>query len=127
MYDGEFVFSIDGDGLTFEQINPTGEAFVQGKYTAELGLGAEGSYPFEITGVKNVFFGKPNSIATEDGGYRGTSMFFSDGGFMGFYAGTSEYEIIQVTDNILKVRLVQTNFTIHAWYHIFTTVKPIEE
>lgn len=126
MYLSEFVFTINGDGLTFEQINPTDEAFIQGLYAAELGLGEEGSHPFDITGVKNVYFGEANTLATVDGGYRGTSMILSDGGFMGFYAGTSEYEIIQVTENILKVRLVQTNNTEFAWYHIFTNVKPAE-
>lgn len=126
MYDAEFVFTIDGEGLTFEQINPSGEAFIQGLYSAALGLGDEGSYPFDISGVKNVYFTEAESIATVDGAYRGTSMIISDGGFMGFYAGTSEYEIIQVTDNILKVRLVQTNNTDFAWYHIFTNVKPVE-
>jgi hypothetical protein len=127
MYETELVFTTDGENLTFEQINLSGEAFIQGAYSSELGLGDEGSYPFDISGVKNVFFGPPNSIATEDGGYRGTSMFFSDGGFMGFYAGTSEYEIIEITEEILIVRLVQTNTPLFAWYHIFRNEKPIEE
>jgi len=124
LYDCEFVFSIESGKLTFEQLNPTGEAFIQGLYAAELGLGAEGSYPFDIAGVKNVSFSPAASLATIDGGYRGTSMTFSNGGFMGFYAGSSEYEIIEVTDNILKVRMVQTNNPLFAWYHIFTNVKP---
>jgi len=124
LYDCEFVFSIESGNLTFEQLNPTGEAFIQGLYAQELGLGEEGSYPFDIAGVKNVFFSPSNSIATIDGDYRGTTMSYSDGGFMGFYAGTSEYEIIEITENILKVRLVQANEPLFAWYHIFTNVNP---
>ncbi len=124
LYECELVFSVESGSLTFEQINPTGEAFIQGLYAEELGLGAEGSYPFDIEGVKNVSFSPSSSIATEDGGYRGTTMNFSDGGFMGFYAGTSEYEIIEVTETTLKVRLVQANEPTFAWYHIFTNVKP---
>jgi hypothetical protein len=92
MYEGEFVFTIAGNSMTFEHLNPTGEAFIQGLYSEALGLGPEGTYPFEISGVKNVVLSPSESIATEDGGYRGTTMTFSDGGFMGFYAGTSEYE-----------------------------------
>ena len=103
------MFSIESGNLTFEQLNPTGEAFIQGLYAEDLGLGGEGSYPFDIAGVKNVFFSPSNSIATIDGDYRGTTISYSDGGFMGFYAGTSEYEIIEITENILKVRLVQAN------------------
>ena len=124
LYESEFIFSLEGDNLTFEQINPTGEAFIQGVYAGELGLGEEGSYPFDIAGVKNVSFGPSSSIATEDGGYRGTTMSISDGGFMGFYAGSGTYEIIQITENILKVRVVQANEPLFAWYHIFTNVKP---
>lgn len=124
LYLCELVFSNESGILTFEQVNPSGEAFIQGIYAAELGLGDEGSHPFDIAGVKNVFFSPSSSIATIDGAYRGTTMSFSDGGFMGFYAGSSEYEIIEVTENILKVRMVQANEPLFAWYHIFTNVKP---
>ncbi len=124
LYECECVFSlVDGD-LKFEQKNPTGEAFIQGLYAAELGLGDEGSHPFDIEGVKDALFAPSASIATEDGEYRGTTINFTDGGFMGFYAGSSQYEIIEVTDNIFRVRLIQTNNTEFAWYHIFTNVKP---
>jgi len=124
LYLCELVFSIESGTLTFEQINPSGEAFIQGLYSAELGLGDEGSYPWDIAGIKNVFFSPSNSIATIDGEYRGTTMNFSDDGFMGFYAGSSEYEIIEVTDNTLSVRMVQANEPLFAWYHVFTNVKP---
>ncbi|MCB2220766.1 MAG: hypothetical protein KQI35_10255 [Bacteroidetes bacterium] len=124
LYDCELVFTKDGGNVTFEQINPTGEAFIQGLYSEALGFGPEGSYPFDIEGVKNVIFSPSESIATIDGGYRGTTMTFSDGGFMGFYAGSSEYEIIEVTESILRVRMVQANEPLFAWYHIFTNVKP---
>lgn len=125
LYECKFVFTLQNDGsMTFEHINPTGMAFIQGIYAQELGLGDEGSYPFEFGGVKNVTLSPSNSLATEDGGYWGTTMTYSDGGFMGFYAGSSEYEIIEVTENILTVRMVQANNPIFAWYHTFTNVKP---
>jgi hypothetical protein len=124
LYECEFVFTLDGDDIKFEHLNPTGEAFIQGIYSEGLGLGPEGSYPWDIGGVKNVSFGPASSIATIDGGYRGTSMNISDDGFMGFYAGSSDYEIIEITENVLRVRLVQANEPLFAWYHIFVTVKP---
>lgn len=126
LYNCEFVFTKTAKGMSFEQLNATGEAFFQGLYASELGFGAEGSYPYDFTGVKDVFFGKSESIATVDGGYHGTSFSISDGGFMGWYVGSSEYEIIQVTNNILKVRVVQPNNPVFAWYHTFTNVKPVE-
>ena len=127
LYDCELKFNFNDDGtMSFEQINPTGEAFIQGIYAEELGLGDEGSHPFDIEGVKSATFGPSNSIATVDGGYRGTTINISDGGFMGFYAGSSEYEIIEISESLLKVRMVQTNNPLFAWYHIFTNVKPVQ-
>lgn len=126
MYECEFVFTNDNGNLKFEQLNPTGEAFIQGIYSEELGLGPEGSYPWDIEGVKNTSFGPASSIATIDGGYRGTTMNYSDDGFMGFYCGSSEYEIIEVTENLLRVRVVQANEPTFAWYHIFTPEKPTQ-
>ena len=126
LYDCELVFTNTDGIMTFEQKNPSGEAFIQGLYAAELGLGDEGSYPWDIEGIKNASFSPSSSIATIDGEYRGTTINFSDGGFMGFYAGTSEYEIMQVTDNLLTVRIVQANEPLFAWYHIFTNVKPVQ-
>jgi hypothetical protein len=124
LYLCEFVFTLTDGDLTFEQLNPSGEAFIQGIYSEELGLGPEGSYPWDIEGIKNVSLSPSSSIATEVGQYRGTTINFSDGGFMGFYAGSSEYEIIEVTENILRVRMVQANEPLFAWYHIFTNVRP---
>lgn len=126
LYDCELVFSIESGNLTFEQKNPTGMAFIQGIYAGDLGLGEEGSYTFDIAGVKNVSLSPANSIATVDGGYRGTTMNFSDGGFMGFYAGSTEYEIMEISENVLKVRMVQANEPLFAWYHIFVSEKPVQ-
>lgn len=124
LYDCEFKFSLDGADVHFEQLNPTGQAFIQGLYASELGLGSEGSHEFDIAGVKNVSFAPAASIATVDGNYRGTSILLSDGGFFGFYCGSSEYEIIEITESILKVRVIQANEPNYAWYHTFTNVKP---
>ena len=126
MYDAEFVFTKTGDGLTFEQT--AGSAFIPGTYAGKIGVEGDVCHGEDVVpsiyGVKNVSFSPSASIATVDGGYRGTTMSFSDGGFMCWYVGTSEYEIIQVTDNILKVRVAEDNT--YAWYHTFTTVKPVQ-
>jgi hypothetical protein len=45
-----------------------------------------------------------------------------DGGFMGYFVGGSSYEILSITDNRMRVRVVQKS--ILAWYHIFTTTAP---
>lgn len=126
MYDAEFVFTKSENGMTFEQT--AGSAFVPGTYAGTLGVGADACYGADVVptlvGVKNVSFGPSSSIATIDGGYRGTTMNFSDGGFMCWYVGVSDFEIIQVTDNILKVRVEESST--FAWYMTFTNVKPVE-
>lgn len=124
MYGSEFVFTKTDEGLTFEQT--TGTAFIPGTYAGKIGVEGDVCHGEDVVpnlyGVKNVSFSPSSSIATVDGGYRGTTMSFSDGGLMGWWVGTSEYEIIQVTENILMVR-VQEDGT-YAWYHTFTNVKP---
>jgi len=126
LYDGEFVFALDGTKVTFEHKNVTEQAFFQGDNLDIVGGSEEGCYPYDFTGVKNVSFGPSSSIATIDGQYRGTSFFLSDGGFMGFYVGSSSYEIIDITENILEVRVESVGNPDHAWYHTFTNVKPTQ-
>ena len=125
MYEAEFVFTkTETGGLTFEQT--TGPAFVPGTYAGKIGVegdvchGEDGAP--DLYGVKNVSFSPSSSEAAIDGGYRGTTMNFSDGGFMCWWVGTSEYDIIEVTDNILRVRIKEDDT--YSWYHIFTSTKP---
>jgi len=125
MYDSEFKFSKVNGELKFEHINPSGMAFIPGTYAGKLGIQADACHGLpvvDISGVKNVSFGPASSIATIPGGYRGTTMNFSDGGFLGWYVGVSQCEIILVTENLLKVRVEEDGT--FAWYFTFVTVKP---
>ncbi|WP_321516818.1 family 16 glycosylhydrolase [Marinifilum fragile] len=126
MYDAEFVFTQTDGGVSFEQT--AGSAFIPGTYAGKIGVEGDVCHGEDVLpslyGVKNVTFAPANSIATEDGGYRGTSFTISDDGFMCWYAGTSTYEIIEITDNILRVRVEEDDT--FAWYHIFTSTKPSE-
>ena len=128
MYDAEFVFTKTGEGtLTFEQT--AGVAYIPGAYGSVVGVDGDDCYGEDITpniyGVKNVSFGPANSIATVDGQYRGTNFTIGDGGFMCWYVGNSTYEIIEISDNVLKVRIEQDGT--YAWYHTFVSTKPGEE
>jgi len=125
MYDAEFVFTKTDNGLTFEQI--TGLAWIPGTWAGDIGVEGDLCYGPDVAtplyGVKNVSFAVSTSkAATEGEGYRGTSMSFSDGGFMCWWVGTSEYDIIEVSETILKVRIIEDDEW--AWYHTFTNVKP---
>lgn len=125
MYDAEFVFTKTDAGVTFEQT--AGPSFVPGTYAPTLGVDPDDCYDSSVIdpyGVKNVSFSPASSIATVDGGYRGTAMSFSDGGYMCWYVGVSDYEIIEITANTLKVR-IEENETF-AWYQTLTTEKPVQ-
>lgn len=125
MYDAEFEFTKTADGMTFEQT--AGPSFVPGTYAGTLGVDPDDCYGADVIdpyGVKNVSLSPAESIATVDGNYRGTSMSFSDGGYMCWYVGVSTYEIIEVSENLLKVRIEESGT--FAWYHTFTTTKPVQ-
>ena len=128
MYDAEFVFTKVNGGMTFQHNNPTGQAFIPGTYAGDLGVDGDVCHGADvvpaINETVNVSFGPSSSIATVDGGYRGTTMTFSDGGFIGWYVGVSDYEIISVTNNLLEVRVAEDET--FAWYFTFTTEKPIQ-
>lgn len=126
-YDSEFVFTKVDGGFTFEHKNPAGVAFIPGTYAGKIGVDGDTTHGLptvDISGVKNGSFSPSASIATIPGAYRGTTMSFSDGGFIGFYVGKSDYEIIKITDNILQLRVEEDGT--FAWYHTFTTVKPVQ-
>jgi hypothetical protein len=125
MYDAEFVFTKTNDGLNFEQI--TGPAFIPGTYADEIGVEGDICYDetvaWPLYGVKNVTLSPSTSQASIDGGYRGTTMNISDQGFMCWWVGTSEYDIIEVSETELKVRIKEDSD--YAWYHTFTNVNPL--
>jgi hypothetical protein len=126
MYDAEFVFSQASNGdLTFEQL--TDIAYTPGDYAASVGVAGEschdnGVFP-NLDGVKNVSFSPSSSIATLDGEYRGTTISFSDGGFMCWWVGSSKMEIITITDSSLFVRIEEGP---RAWYIKFQTTKAVQ-
>ncbi|HAF30822.1 MAG TPA: hypothetical protein DCG75_17420 [Bacteroidales bacterium] len=123
MYDAEFVFTKTEDGLTFEQTE--GPSFIPGTYAGVMGVDPDDCYGPDVidpSGIKTVSLIPSSSIATVDGEYRGTTMSFSDGGYMCWYVGVSDHEIIEVTANTLKIRVAQD--ATFAWYYTFTTEKP---
>jgi len=135
MYDNEFIFTRTADGLTFEQT--TGPAFVPGTYAGFLGIGADQCYDETVAtnmfGVKNVSIVPSESKAALEGSYdnkeyRGTTFEISDGGFMGWFVGSSTYDIIYVTNDELMVRVIEDPATGEgaAWYHKFTSTKPVK-
>lgn len=131
MYDAEFEFTQSADGdLTFEQL--TDIVYTPGDYAGSIGVAGDTCHGPEVApsvdGVKKVTFSPSSSIATLDATnpeYRGTTINFSDGGFMCWYVGetSSKLEIIEITNNTLKVRIEEGP---RAWYCFYQTEKPVQ-
>lgn len=130
MYDAEFVFTQSADGkVTFEQLKDI--AYTPGDYAGSIGIDGDTCHGTDVApsldGIKNVSFSPSNSKATKDGTnpeYRGTTMNFSDNGFMCWYVGpslSSKLEIITITANELYVRIEEGP---RAWYCLYQTDNP---
>lgn len=132
LYENELTFSLDGGQLKFE-LNNGGSTFFNAAFASVAG----GSSPddaclsYNTSGIKNVSLSPSESVIMLNPKHaeqtRGTTMNFSDGGFMGYYIGQSSYEILSITANRMVVRAVMGGNPALAWYHIFTTTKPTQE
>ncbi len=126
LYDNELTFSMDGNALKYE-LNNGGRTFFNASFLS-VGGGAGGSdlcLDYNVTGVKNVLL-SPSESKVAANLKRGTVMTFSDGGFMGYYIAQTSYEILTITENRMVVRAIMGGDPTLAWYHTFTTQKPVQ-
>ncbi|MBT2163528.1 glycoside hydrolase family 16 protein [Zobellia sp. KMM 6746] len=56
-----------------------------------------------------------------EGETTGTQMDFSDGGFMSYYVGSSSYEVLSISEDLLYVRTYDSENPDLAWYLRFTS------
>lgn len=122
LYKDQLIFSLNGDQLTY-QLNNMGQTYFNAQYEGVAGgsNGFDFCYDFDTSGTKMVTLLPSESVVPEDQ-KRGTTMSFSDGGFMSYYINTSTYEIISITENRMVVRAIMNGNL--AWYHIFSTDDP---
>jgi len=129
LYDNELIFSLDGDLIKY-QLNNGGKTFFNNAFTAQFG----GSGPDDLclnynsSAIKTVTLSPSESVlvTTNPTETTETAMTFSDGGFMGYYINQSTYEILSITENRMVVRAVMGGNPALAWYHTFTTTKPVQ-
>lgn len=129
-YDGDYTFALVNGKIEYKQDNK-GNTFFQNSYKSVAGGvngGDDACLPYSTAGTKMVALSPSTSVISknpvETRVTTGTVMNFSDGGFMGYYAGATQYEILSITENRMVVRLVQGNNAALAWYLIFTTTPP---
>ncbi len=125
-YKEQLIFSKDGDAIRYNLQADEG-VFFNASFNSVGGSSApdDQCLAYDTSGTKTVTLGPSESLVPE-GKKRGTSLSFTDGGFMGYYIGTSDYDIISINDTEMTVRAVMGGNPALAWYHTFTT-KTIEE
>ena len=119
--DDELTFSVDGNGALSYELDNKGQTYFNVGHKAVVG-GAEDidfCYDFDTLGSKSVTLSQVSGNVPE-GETTGIQMNFSDGGFMGYYVGSSTYEILAISDNSLYVRTYDTENSDLAWYHRFS-------
>lgn len=132
-YDGDYTFALVDGKIEFKQDNK-GNTFFHNSYKSVAGGtngGDDACLPYNTAGTKIVALSPSTSFVSQNPDAAkettGTVMNFSDGGFMGYYAGATQYEIMSLTENRMVVRFVQANNTALAWYQTFTTSVPAAE
>lgn len=126
LYLEKLIFSLDGETIKFK-LDTNGSVFFNSAYNSVGGSSAtdDQCLAYDTSALKTVSLGPSNSVVPT-GKTRGTSMTFTDNGFMGYYVGATTYEILKITETEMQVRTVMGNNPALAWYHTFTT-KTIEE
>ncbi len=124
LYDNELTFTKDGNTLKY-MLDNGGKTFFNAAYNSVGGSSAstDQCLNYNTTGTKIVTLSPSGSLVAPENS-RKVDMTFSDGGFMGYYIGTSTYEILEITNTKLVVRAVMGNDNGLAWYHTFSTTPP---
>ncbi|PZR22975.1 MAG: laminarinase [Flavobacterium psychrophilum] len=119
-YQESLVFTKDGDNLRFK-LNADEGVFFNASFNSVGGSTAPDDQCLAYdTSADHMVSLMPTSSLVAPDKTMGTTMDFN-GGFMGYYIGTSRYEILKITDTELHVRAVMGGNPALAWYHIFTT------
>lgn len=125
--DDELTFSVDANGSISYTLDNKGQTYFNVGHKAVVG-GAEDidfCYDFDTSGAKSVVLSEVAGNVPEDQ-TTGIQMNFSDGGFMGYYVGSSTYEILFISDTELYVRTYDTENADLAWYHKFTSAAVVD-
>ena len=130
-YDGDYTFALVNGKIEYKQDNK-GNTFFHNSYKSVAGGtngGDDACLPYSTSGTKIVALSPSTSVVSKNPEAAkqsvGTVMNFSDEGFMGYYAGATQYEIMSLTENRMVVRFVQGNNAGLAWYQTFTTTRPV--
>lgn len=121
--DDELTFSLDANNqLTYVLDNQGATFFNKG----HSGLGGDDvCLEYDSSGTSIVSLAPTavdwSTVDDPDFESRGTVMNFSDDNFMGYYVGSSSYEIIEISNTEIYVRTLNPLNAVEAWYLRYTT------
>ena len=130
--DDELTFTLEANGQLTYELNNNGFTFFNAGHQDVVGenAGEDACFAFDTSGSSIVSLSPSLTdwtlVPDPDFVARGTAMSFAEDGFMGYYVGSSTYDIISVSDTELHVRTLDGNDPGLAWYHKFQT-SPAEE
>jgi len=120
--DDELTFSLNGSGEVTYTLDNKGQSYFNVSHLAAAGGSGDMDlcYDFDTSGEKMVTVSEVEGNVPA-GETTGIQLDFSDGGFMGYYVGSSTYEILSITETSLHVRTYDTENPDLAWYHRFSS------
>lgn len=123
-YSSELVFSLEGQDITYELKN-NGSTFFHADYAPQYGgeAGQDQCLDYNPGAAKTVKF-SPAISGIPYGQSTGVEINISDDGFMGYYTGTSQYEVLTIDQTSMHVRSIMRSDPSLAWYLKFTTIPP---
>lgn len=121
-YNDELVFTLKENGSIVYQLNNQGSTFFNAEYLGVAGGsgGEDQCLDFDTSGEINVALASASSELPKES-TTGTQLVFGDDAFMSYYIGTSNYEILEISDNYMHVRGIMGSDPSLAWYLKFTT------
>ncbi len=125
--DDEFTFTTDGSGSLTYTLDNKGQTYFNAAHQSVAGGSGDTDlcYDFDTSGAKAVVL-SPVAGNVPDEETTGVQMNIADGGFMGYYVGSSTYEILSISDDLLYVRTYDTENADLAWYHKFTSAPEVD-
>jgi len=120
--DDELTFSIDGSGAVSYVLNNMGQTYFNAAHLDAAGGTGDTDlcFDFDTSGSKAVTVSSVSGNVPDDE-TTGMQLDLADGGFMGYYVGSSTYEILAISETSLYVRTYDAANADLAWYHKFSS------
>lgn len=126
-YEDTMTFTKDGNDVIYE-LNNFGNTYFHNTFLSQFGGPTAGNtnnedecLPFTAPAPGVVTFVPTTNTDVAPENSRKTSIILPNNSVLSWYVGSSDYEILEITENRMVLRTVQANDPALAWYHTLTT------